>query len=1577
MEKKYMKLFILILMLVMFIILISSFGGWAGESGPGAIELGNIIEATSESGSDTGVVTEVNNPTATDSIEDENNLTAGNGIGVATEVYASLTTESTGNENKLTDGSDTSVAAEVYDAATLYSTGVMFNLASVSDEVYSKCTNLVIISGTDGFMSPIVEAYHNLVDKQVLPYRFGLKVFSPSTLDSQEGVARVQEAILNSDAVLLEMVGAGRDVSLNGILAACEAQWMVDGVMEQPEIFIQRSGEKNNDGTWASSGFILNIVKGLEVSVNKNNQEWTRLNKYILNSGVRNWECLMLYLAANYGIGDVVTTEDLTPVEFGGAFVYHPAADVNTAVYGVNSSVYGVNSSVYEGNAGSGNGIFFNPEDYYNWYTSRANYDSSAPWVGILSYDSFFKNADYEMVNETLLAVERCGLNAILLFPPNTERNKAIRQFFYRDLDGDGTKEPAIDVFICAIGFQFDRGHDDDTLELFKEMDVPVLNPIYSSDLEKWLDDPAGATKEVYWQVALAELEGRIEPVLMGGTVTLAVDEATGTVVSKKVPIADRIERLAGRATAWGKLHKARNIEKKVAIIYYNINGGKDGITASYLNVPRSLTEILNAMKIVGYRVDQDDQLSDENNRIAENKVFQEIFSKGRNIGGWAPGELSDFAAQDGIIKIDLNTYLAWYQELPEKVRNKVEAEWGPPPGQVMVLNNKIIIPGIISDNVFFGPQPMRGWGEDIDKVLHSTTLPPTHQYLAFYFWLQQEFKADAVIHLGTHGTAEWLPGKAVGLSGEDWPDIVQGNMPNIYPYIVNNPGEGTQAKRRGNAVIIDHLTAAVANTELYGNLLELHDLSHSYELAIDPNNNQSEEEIEKIKAKIMRLLKDEGLAAQMCLDPDNTPFEVLLEKAHDYLHALEADVTPLGLHTFGVAPQGDLFEKMVQAIVNYDPAARNALEDKIRENLSKTTEEMDMLLHALKAGYIPPGLANDPVRNPDVMPTGRNFASFDPRTVPTKDAWNIGKQCADDLLKLYKDEHGTYPESIGVVLWAVETMRTEGQSIAMVMRLLGIEPVWDSSGRVLSYKILQAEELGRPRIDVVLTISGLFRDTFTVVNELLDKAIRELALRNESTANNYLKKHFEELKAEYIKSGKSENEAIFLAGSRIFGPSAESYGNGISSMLDESEEWNDAADLAELYVSRMGYIYGAPDNNGSAVYGVKATELLTNVLKNVQAVVQVRDSIYGALDNDDVAQYLGGLVTAAQWASGQEVDAFIANTRLGVNVQTFGQFVTQELHSRLLNPKFIEEMLKEGYAGSVTIAKWISNAFYVDATTGAIDDWAWHDLASKYVYDEQVRSQLDPYALQSLIATIAEASRKDLWQASQEDLTQLSNAYIETMVKYGVVCSHNTCNNITFNEWVAQFSTLDNDMRSQFEQKLIEATGVTSVNIPSLVTDQEQVYHRGSRANYQTEQANVTVDTTVDIVEVIKPDISVRPGENVQTEPSQSPAPESLVNTALPAQVAVAVVSADFSTEIPVSQVTESMSSSVDKAAVDEEELKNNNEQVGVQESNKAYEINQVENSKAPSRVGIWVFVGTFAGIGLLLFGFYKKRGV
>jgi len=832
------------------------------------------------------------------------------------------------------------------------------------------------------------------------------------------------------------------------------------------------------------------------------------------------------------------------------------------------------------------------------------------------------------------------------------------------------------------------------------------------------------------------------------------------------------------------------NEQKKIALVYYNHHAGKDDIGASYLNVMESAAKTLQALRDDGYRVDGD---------LSAAAVEELIRQRGRNIGSWAPGELEALVRAGDLITIPVEKYLEWYGTLPEKLRAQAEEEWGPPPGNIMVYDGKIVIPGVMADNIFLGPQPVRGWGDDPGKIAHSPDLPPHHQYIAFYLWLQKEFGADAVIHLGTHGTLEWLPGRSVGLGEDDWPDALIGNLPDIYPYIVNNPGEGTQAKRRGYAVTIDHLIPPVIQPGLYGELAELQSLLGDYQQAVEDGNTSRANNLQE---QIIQNVKENNLDRELGIDLDNAEFSGVAEELHGYLEELAAELMPYGLHVFGQPPQGEMLDLMVDSIVGYDPESRAGSEEQIKADLLLTTNEIDNLLRALRGEYVEPGPGRDPVWVPDAMPTGRNLVSFDSRMTPDAAAWKTGSEAADQLLDKFYAANGHYPETVGVVLWSIETMRTGGGTVAMIMRLIGTEPKWDKKGRVKGVEVTPLSELGRPRVNVVVTISGLFRDTFSHTVGILDDAFRQIALLEESPEDNRVRRTYLDLRDKLQEQGLSEQEADSLSQARIFGDAPGNYGTGVSTMVGTTSAWDDSQDLVDTYMNRMSFVYGKTD------YGVPARETFQEILKSVDVVTQVRDSLYGVLDNDDVGTFLGGLNLAAEAASGNKVQSYIVNTRTGSpRVQTFSRFVGTELRSRVFNPKWIEGMLKEGFSGSRTIGKHVGNMFLVDATLEAIDDWAWQQVAETYIFDENIRSRLDPFVVQSIIGWNLEAARRDMWQADQETLNRLADTYIQTAAEYGVVCCHHTCANLVFNEWIANYTTVDSDTLDKFKQAFTEAT--------------------------------------------------------------------------------------------------------------------------------------------------------------------------
>lgn len=1172
-------------------------------------------------------------------------------------------------------------------------------------------------------------------------YSFSLKIFNPKYAEDEERKKDLQQALAQADIILLDMIG---NKTLNALSP------MFSDLKEQ-KILVTRSVDVSSE-------------------IPRADTSWDEaLAPYFSYGGVENMRRLLLYLLNNFG--EINVSQKLEPVVLEGSFAYHPAADK----------------------------VFNTYEQYKSWYEESGKYQPGAPWIGILTYDSSYKNADFKMYTDLLQELEKNGANAILVFAGG-DNIKAVRDFFMDD------GKSRIDCLLAATYFNFVYGRPEEGIKLFQEMNIPIMTPIYSRQLDKWENDISGISDDVPWQVAFPELEGRIEPVLIGGSKVVGTDKDTGAIIEQKVAIPNRVERIAKRAINWAKLRHKPNHEKKVALIYYNYGGGKDGISASYLNVERSIAEILKSLKKEGYTVKES---------LPSEELLEKMLASGRNVGSWAPGEL-EALVQNGAITIPVEQYLKWFEELPQELQEKVEDEWGPAPGNIMVYNNELVLPGIMLGNVFIGPQPMRGWGDEPDKITHSPTLPPTHQYLAFYFWLQKEFKADAVVHVGTHGTLEWLPGRSVGLGKNDWPDVLLGNIPNIYPYIVNNPGEGTQAKRRGYAVIIDHLTPPMVKPELYGELEELMMLLSNYEVEEAKSDTKR---LEQLKEEILEKIKSNNIHNALGLDLVNTEFSRIFSQVEEYLFEMKSELMPYGLHTFGKPPRDDLLEEMTRSIVEYDPETRKDAAGEIKNNLYMTTREIDNLLKALEGQYIEPGLGRDPVRIPDVMPTGANFFSFDPRTVPDKAAWETGKKAADRLLENFLAQKGRYPEKVGIVLWATETMRSQGETVAMILRLIGAEPNWDKRGRVKGVNIVPIEELGRPRVDVVVTMSGLFRDTFSYMAEVLDEALRKVALLEEKPQDNWVRKHFAEDLIYYQQQGLSYEESKFLAGARIFSEAPGTYGTGVAEMTEATSAWEDSSELAETYLSRMSYIYG------KNAYGKKADTVFQKTLNGIEVATQIRDSLWGVLDNDDVYQYLGGLALAAEEVSGKNVSIYISNTRNARNprVESIKRFLSTELATRVFNPDWIEGMLKEGYSGSTTINKHIGHLFGVDATMKAVDNWQWQQVAETFVFDENIRQQLTPHSLQSLIGWTVEAARRKMWDADEETLSKLADTYIQSVIKYGVVCCHHTCANIVFNQWIAQHATLSANKIDEFAKTFQKATN-NSLNLIKVTVHEEGI---------------------------------------------------------------------------------------------------------------------------------------------------------
>ncbi|MCD4806765.1 MAG: cobaltochelatase subunit CobN, partial [Methanococcoides sp.] len=932
--------------------------------------------------------------------------------------------------------------------------------------------------------------------------------------------------------------------------------------------------------------------------------------------------------------------------------------------------------------------------------------------------------------------------------------------------------------------------------------------------------------------VTQPEIDGLIDFIWVAGRVTDPISQQ-----KYYEPQMQQLDWMCDRAISWAELGHVSNANKKVTIIYYNHEGGKNNIGASYLDIGSSFTLLLEQMRIAGYDVG--------NGTIPNGSEFIDRFIESRNVGSWAPGELEKVVNSGNVMLVPVDEYLAWYNTLPQSVQDEVEARWGEAPGDIMVYENKFVIPTVQLGNINFIPQPTRGALSDESAMYHDKSLPPTHQYLATYFWINNVYDADAMIHFGTHGTQEWLPGKEVGLWKYDYPSIMVADTPVVYPYIMDNVGEGTQAKRRGNAVIIDHMIPPITDAELYSELATMHDTMHSYEDSASSNDtammtlyrNSTIQLYENLSMENDLTVTADELRAMPEVDFANFASGTL----HDYLHQLQGTLMPLGLHTFGVAPQDEKLVTMVKSmlssafidhIVDVIPhvgdeedwtdtadsyatellnatllngtnvsaaqlSVLNLTDSSITADLNlalnyssalvDTSREITQTLYALNGGYIEPGSGNDPIRNPDALPTGRNFYSFDQRKFPDVETTAMGAILANQLVQQYHDTHNnTYPNKVAYVLWSVETMRHRGLMEAQIYSLLGVNPT-RSYGRITGFEVLPRNDTN-PRIDVVITPSGLYRDTFPYQLELIDEAVRTVAALNESNETNYVRCNSLKMEEALLASGFNNSTAQALSQSRIFSESPGSYGTGLPGAVTASETWDSDDELADLYMSRMSNIYGQD------IWGENYEDVFRMNLMDVDAAIHSdTTNLYGLIDNDDFYQYLGGLGLAVRSLTGDNPEMYIADLKSVDNPQiiTLNEAFRTELRARYFNPKWIEGMMEYDYAGAREFMKFTEHMWGWDVTTpGLVKDSDWNEIYDIYVNDKYDLGMDEffndnPYQYQSMTARMLETARKEYWDASDEVLQNLVKEYAESVVESGVTCCHHTCGNPLLDEYI------------------------------------------------------------------------------------------------------------------------------------------------------------------------------------------------
>ncbi|NWJ72237.1 cobaltochelatase subunit CobN [Pseudonocardia sp. ICBG1122] len=988
-------------------------------------------------------------------------------------------------------------------------------------------------------------------------------------------------------------------------------------------------------------------------------------------------------------------------------------------------------------------------------------------------------------------------------------------------------------------------------------LDVPILQGLcLTSSRATWeANDDGMSPLDVATQVAVPEFDGRLI------TVPFSFKETDADGLSVYVPDDERAARVAGIAVKHATLRRVPNADKKIVLMLsaYPTKHARIG-NAVGLDTPASTVALLRTMAAAGYAVATEGEAAFPGVEAGDGDALMHALIEA---GGQDPDWLTEEKLAGNPVRISAATYRSWFDTLPEDFRSGVEEHWGEAPGEHYVDRSQnpdgdIVVAALRRGNVTLIVQPPRGFGENPVAIYHDPDLPPSHHYLGAYRWLaapesEGGFGAHAIVHIGKHGNLEWLPGKTLGMSASCGTDAVLGDLPLVYPFLVNDPGEGTQAKRRAHATLVDHLIPPMARAESYGDIARLEQLldEHANISALDPAK------LPAIRQQIWTLMT----AAQMHQDlgleqrPDEDVFDDMLMHVDGWLCEIKDVQIRDGLHVLAQAPAGEQRVDLVLAVLrarqmwggeqsvpglrqalglvedgsesntrtdtvetvaralcsamearSWDPAAvpavvaehlgapvpdgpqgnsRSALShesspggtggglpgvdvdavaavlrfaaDEVVPRLDATAHELDRVLHALDGGFIPAGPSGSPLRGlVNVLPTGRNFYSVDPKAVPSKLAWETGQAMAESLVERYRADHGEYPRSVGLSVWGTSAMRTSGDDVAEVFALLGVRPVWDdASRRVRSLEVIDLAELGRPRVDVTVRISGFFRDAFPHVLALLDDAVELVSELDETPEQNYVRAHVD---ADRERTGDARR-----ARTRIFGSKPGTYGAGLLQLVD-SRDWRGDADLAEVYSTWGGYAYGR------GLDGVPARDDMENAYRRIAVAAKNIDTReHDIADSDDYYQYHGGMVATVRALTGTAPAAYVGDSTRPESVRTrsLHEETARVFRARVVNPRWIAAMRRHGYKGAFEMAATVDYLFGWDATTGVIADWQYETLTAEYVLDPDNRKFLaesNPWALHGMAERLLEAVDRGLWESPESaTLDALRQAYLES----------------------------------------------------------------------------------------------------------------------------------------------------------------------------------------------------------------------
>ena len=1054
-------------------------------------------------------------------------------------------------------------------------------------------------------------------------------------------------------------------------------------------------------------------------------------------------------------------------------------------------------------------------------YSGIYETNTEKPVIGILIHYNYVQYNNLKHIDELIDSVRRNGCVPYPVYTnvmPTADGNyKGLKGVIDKYFMPDNTV--VIDSLIVTVGHSLTilsspgSGKERIDTSVFEVLDVPIFQALTTQlTYEEWQNALAGLDSAfLAINVYQTEYDGQLITVPIAYTDKVITEYGAKSVY---FPMYERIDKLVRLAKNWSLLRKIPIEQKKVAIILHNMPPRIDMIGAAYgLDTQVSVYNMYKSLADAGLQTDY----SFADGREIIDKIIAGLTNDGRYLTSEQMLECASAVAEK-------SDYMTWFDKYSDKVKDELHRDWGDIPGEIMTVDDTILVPGIINGNLFIGLQPPRAFEEKAEEMYHSTDLVCPYQYLAYYRYLEHIFGANIVVHVGTHGTLEWLPGKEIALSADCYPDIAIGDLPHIYPYIIDVPGEGVQAKRRSAAGILDHLIPSMRQGGLYGELTRIDELTAQYYKSIRDGVNKSAE----ITAEIWKTAYAINLHSDLNMSEEGffAAVQSSIERLHLWISEIKTAEVKDGLHTFGVPPQGDRMRNMLRLLVrvrNGDvPSIREAvchsksldlddildnsliildeideiaeeilmlaeengydfdkIEPFLHDNaiikcikfvcnevyprLLATTDELKYFMKGIDGGFIIPGPSGAPSRgNALILPTGRNFCTIDPSTVPNRIAWKTGITLANQMLAKHMNDNGALPENTAIIVYSGETIKTNGDDIAEILYLYGVKPVYlGSTDRVIGLEVIPLDELNRPRIDVTLRISGLFRDTFPNLIDLIDDAVNMVAALDEPHDMNFLRKHVVEDIEKYIGDGLSEQIAEQHAKLRIFGCPPGTYGAGVDIMIN-SKKWQTSDDLGQAYITWSGHAYS------KNLHGDKLQNVFSHRLSGVDATIKNISSVESdMLDDDDYYNYHGGMISAVRKMKGSLPSSYSTNTADVDHVVTknIHEETSRLMRARINNPRWIEGLKKHDFRGAQEFAAMVDIVFGWDATSDIIDDWMYNSMFDTYIHDDELREWIknaNPWALHSITERLIEATQRGMWNADDDKIKELHAIYLD-----------------------------------------------------------------------------------------------------------------------------------------------------------------------------------------------------------------------